>query len=586
MTSPQHYARLLKFMRPYWLQFGVAILSMILAAATEPLFPALMKPLLDSSFSPAGSEYPIWMYPLAIVGIFMCRGAFGFIASYGMSWISSNLILDVREKLFDRMVRLPTTYFENQSSARLASRLTFDVGGISSGITTVLTVAIKDSFTVLALAGWLLYLNWRLTLIIVMIFPVIAWVVRFAGKRMRQLGHQQQEATGRFIHVINEVVAGQKVVKIFGGEAFESTRFHAASQQLRGSGMRVTVANETLSAVVQLLAAVAVAVVVYMALHQASEARTTVGGFVSFITALLMLLGPIKRLTDVSAIYQRSMAAADSVFTLLDEATEEDRGVRLSGRLSGRIEFRSVGFQYPGAVRDALKEINLTLEAGKTVALVGTSGGGKTTIANLIPRFHRPTRGEIFFDGCRADEIALSDLRRNIALVSQDVVLFNDSVANNIAYGEMRRASLEEIQSAARAAYAYDFIMQLPAGFDTLIGENGIQLSGGQRQRIAIARAMLKNAPILLLDEATSALDMESERQVQAAIEKLMQNRTTLVIAHRLSTVERADLIVVVQGGRVIEQGSHSVLLEHGGAYAKLYGMEFLEVKPDCDVGI
>ncbi|MGE5469020.1 MAG: lipid A export permease/ATP-binding protein MsbA [Ignavibacteria bacterium] len=575
-TSRQLYFRLLGYVRPYWKAFALGILGMVLLAATEPLFPALMKPLLDKGFTGKPRD-DLWIAPLAIVGIFLLRGLLSYVTSYMMSWVTNRVIMDLRVGMFDRLLTLPTRFYDDQSTGALISKVTYDVANVTSAATNVLTVAVRDSLSIVGLLAWLFYLNWKLTLVALTIGPVIAIVVRAFSGRLRQASRDSQRAMGDITHILEEAIGGHRVVKIFGGQPYESGRFRDANQRLRGHNMRQGIAASATVPIVQLFTAVALAIVIYVALLQSSVAQTTVGGFVSFVTAMLMLLTPIKHLTDVSAPLQRGLAAAESIFELVDQTPEDDRGTLQTQRVRGEIDFDNVTFCYPGAQRPALSELTLHIPPGQTVAVVGASGSGKTTLAHLIPRFYHLEGGAIRIDGQPLEAMKLSSLRENVALVSQDVVLFNDSVAANIAYGTMGGASREAIESAARAAFAHDFIMAMPEGYDTLVGENGVKLSGGQRQRLAIARALLKDAPILILDEATSALDSESERQVQAALDVLMKNRTTLVIAHRLSTVERADRIVVLKQGRIVESGTHAELLAREGAYATLYRLQRAE---------
>jgi subfamily B ATP-binding cassette protein MsbA len=434
---------------------------------------------------------------------------------------------------------------------------------------------VRDSVTVLGLLGYLLWLNWQLTLIVFGMAPLTLWIVRLASKRLRGLSRKAQQNLGELTQVIDEAVGGHRVVKLYGGEEYEHARFRHAADQARKFEMKRVAANAVYEPVIQLIAAVALAIIVFIAAGQATSNTTTVGGFVAFFMAMLLLFAPLKRLTAVNDQLQRGLAAAETIFGLLDQDVERDRGTRRIERVAGRLAFRDVSLTYPDKPVPALAGISLDIAAGETLALVGASGSGKTTLANLVPRFYDPDHGAIELDGVDLRELPLQDLRRHIALVSQDVVLFNDTLAHNIAYGSRRDATADEIRAACVAAHAWEFIAALPAGLDTLIGENGMRLSGGQRQRIAIARAILKNAPILILDEATSALDNESERHVQAALETLMQHRTTLVIAHRLSTIERADRIAVMEAGRIVEIGSHAELLARQGRYAQLHALQF-----------
>lgn len=574
-TSRALYFRLLGYVKPYWRFFLLAIVFMAISASTEPLLPALMKPLLDSGFSGhATGIYNSWLLPFLIVGVFLIRGMFGFFADYALSWVSNKVVLDLRQDMFQRLIQLPTTYFDNQSSGAVMSRIAYDVTGVTSAATGVLTVLIKDSFAVIGLLTWMFYLNWQLSLIALVMVPGIALAVMGFSKRLRSTSRGVQEAMGEIMHVLEESIEAHKVVKIFGGQDYERKRFANASGMQRGQAMRQTVAAAALGPIVQTFAAIALAIIITVAIQQSNAGdKTTVGSFVSFITAMLMLLAPLKRLTDINAPLQRGLAAAESVFSMVDAVPEDDFGTTTLGRVEGNVVFRKIHLRYPDAARDALTDINLSLPKGKTVALVGTSGSGKTSLANLLPRFYHPTSGEILIDGHPIENLTLSSLRSNIALVSQDVVLFNDTVAANIAYG-LDNVTEEKLLAATRAAHALEFIQGMPEGFATMIGENGVKLSGGQRQRLAIARALLKDAPILILDEATSALDTESERHVQAALDSLMRNRTTLVVAHRLSTIEHADHIVVLEAGKIIEEGNHAMLLACNGAYANFYQMQ------------
>jgi subfamily B ATP-binding cassette protein MsbA len=547
---------------------------MALAAATDPVLPALMKPLLDGSFVERNQTHP-YLVPLAIIGIFLVRGALGYLSSYTLAWVSNKVVLDMRNAMFERLLTLPTRYYDDRSSGVLISKVAYDVGGVTSAATTVLTVLVRDTLAVAGLLGWLLYLNWRLTLVTLVIAPGVAIVVKVFSKRMRRMSQEAQRAMGDVAHVLQETIDCHKEVKIFGGQDYEARRFDRSNQKQRGYNMRQMMAASATVPIVQIFASIAVAVIISIALQQSAANELSVGSFVSFITAMLMLLTPIKHLTEVNSPLQRGLAAAESVFELLDERAEEDTGRRALPRAQGRIEYERVSFAYPGSGRGALDDVSVRVEPGETIALIGQSGGGKTTFVNLLPRFYEVSGGRILIDGIDTREITLASLRLNIALVSQDVALFNDTVAANIAYGRAGGASRAELEAATRAAHALDFIREMPQGFDTLIGENGVRLSGGQRQRLAIARALLKDAPILLLDEATSALDSESERHVQAALAELMRGRTTIVIAHRLSTIEHADRIVVLQRGRIVETGSHAELLARNGVYARLYRIQF-----------
>ena len=577
MTSRQLYIRLLTYVRPYWKALVVAMVATGLSSLAEPVLPAMMKRILDDGFSSAAGPWDWLIYPLAIMGVFLIRAIFGFIGEYLMSWVSNNVVTELRQAMFSRMIRLPTRYYSDNLSGRLMSRIAYDVQGVAGAATNALTSLIRDTLSIVGLMSWLLYLNWKLTLITLSVVPFIAIVVRIFSKRLRNVAKGQQESMGKISQVLQETIEGHKVVKIFSGHSYEEERFRKSAQEQRRFAMRAAMASAAQSPLVQFFAASGVAIIMGVALKQASNDQTTVGSFVSFITAMLMILPSLRRITDVNAPIQRGLAAAESVFSLIDEAAEEDNGKEELGRAQGLVEFEDVTFTYPGAERPALNAVSLTVRPGECVALVGPSGSGKTTAANLLPRFYQVDHGVIRVDGHPLQEICLNSLRENIALVSQDVVLFNDTIAANIAYGGKRDATPDEIRVAARAAHALEFIDVLPDGLDTMIGENGVKLSGGQRQRLAIARALLKDAPILILDEATSALDTESERHVQAALEELMRGRSTLVIAHRLSTIERADRIVALAHGQKQEEGTHVELLAHDGLYARLYRMQKAE---------
>lgn len=572
------YARLLRYVRPYWLAITLSLIATTILAATDPLFPALLKPMLDKGFQPEGGfENPI-LIPLGIVGVFIVRGVFNFFSSYGFSWVANRVITDIRDEMYRKMVRLPVGYFQANSSNIPLTKIAYDVNGVASAATSVIVTVLKDGLSVVGLFIWLLWLNWQLTLICIALVPAIAFVMKTFSGRLRVASRNAQTSTAHMVQVLQETAHCNRVIKIFGGEAHESLRFGNINNEVRSQNMRQAVAAAATSPIVHLFASVAVAVVIYVAIVQSASGATTVGSFVSFITALLMLLSPLRHLADVNAPLQRGLAAAESVFQLLDEPFEPDNGQVELGVAQGALEFREVCFRYAGAERNALDAVSFKVLPGQTVALVGQSGGGKSTVASLVPRFYNPNSGQILLDGHDVQSLSLSCLRANVAYVSQEVLLFDDTVAANIAYGAMADAPREALEAAAKAANALDFIQALPNGFDTVIGENGNRLSGGQRQRLAIARAILKNAPLLILDEATSALDNESERLVQDALERLMKARTTLVIAHRLSTVENADLIVVLAQGRVVESGTHQELLARNGSYAQLYRLQFSEM--------
>jgi len=574
MTSIQLYFRLLRYVRPYWGIFALSILGMLITAASEVAMPVSLKPFLDGTFVDKDPFLMKWV-PVALVAIFVLRGIGAYIGTYASTWVGNKVVMDLRDIMFRRMLALPLGYFHDNTTGNLISRFTYDVAQVTGAATNVIMVLVKDSVTLIGLLAYLLYVDWKLTLLSLIMVPPIAVVVRYFNIRLRKMSRATQHVMGDLTQVLQETVECNKVVKIFGGQDYEAKRFSDTSNRLRGFTMKQTAAAAANVPIVQVLAALAVAVVVYYATVKAQSDATTVGSFVSFIAAMLMLTAPLKRLTGVAEHLQRGLAAAESVFALIDEEPEKDKGKVELERARGDIRFERVTFRYPRAEQPALLGVTLAIRPGETVALVGSSGSGKTTLANMVPRFFHPASGRITIDGHDLESLSLASLRRSIALVSQEVALFNDTVAANIAYGQTAGASREAIERAAQAAHALDFIRAMPQGFETLIGENGVRLSGGQRQRLAIARTILKNAPILILDEATSALDSESEKHVQAALEQLIQGRTTIVIAHRLSTIEKADRIVVLDKGEVAEVGTHAELLAKGGIYTRLYSIQF-----------
>lgn len=570
----QVYLRLLTYVTPFWKQATVALLCMAVVAASATGFAALMQPMIDGSFVDRNADSVRWI-PFAIAGLFLVRGVAAFVSQYTMTWIGRNLIRTIRSQMFDRLLRMPTGFYDNTSSGMLLSKLTYDVEQISNAATNAVKTLVRDGLTVIGLLIYMLYLSPGLALIFFGIAPVMGLVITYVTKRFRRYSRRIQRSVGDVATVAEEGIEGHMVVKTFGGHEFEMSRFEQANERNHKQFMKFTVTKEASSPVVQFLVAMALSVVVYLATLDNIVESISPGTFMSFVAAVLILLPALRHLTDVNPTLQKGIAAGQSVFSLIDAAVEQDTGRQPLERAQGLIEYRGVTFAYSPDKGPVLRDVDLRVEPGETVALVGRSGSGKSTLVGLLPRFYEVEQGQVCLDGSSVREYPLADLRRQISLVGQQVVLFNDTIAANIAYGAGHRVSDEQVREAARSAHALDFIEALPEGFQTRVGENGVLLSGGQRQRLAIARALLKDAPILILDEATSALDTESEKKIQAALEVLMRGRTTLVIAHRLSTIENADRIVVLDGGRVVESGRHTELLERGGAYAALHRLQF-----------
>lgn len=576
LSSKELYLRLLRYVRPYWRVFAVSIVSMVVLALSEPAIPALLKPLLDGSFVDKDPE-AMRLMPLWLVLLFLVRGASSYSSTIAISWVANKVVMDLREAMFDRLLHLPSRFYNDNATGVLMSKVAYDVSQVTDAATNALVVLVRDSIAIIGLLAWMLYLNWKLTLLVFLAAPLIALVVRILSRRLRKINRSLQHAMGEMAHTLEEALTANRVVKVFNAEEHEARRFHHVANWVRRHFFKLASASAANTPLVQLIAAVAFAVIIYIAIQESTRGDITVGGFVSFFGAMGLLFSPLKRLTSINEHLQRGLAAAESVFGLLDQPPEPDTGQRRLIKAQGAIEFVDVTMHYDSAATPALMDVDLRIAPGESIALVGPSGSGKTTLVNLLPRFYVPTQGRILLDGIDIQDLPLQDLRRQIALVSQEVTLFNDTIAANIAYGILDRSDEASIVAAAEAAHAMEFIQRMPEGLQTLVGEKGARLSGGQRQRIAIARALLKNAPVLILDEATSALDTESERHVQAALENLQKNRTTLIIAHRLSTVERADRIVAMERGRIVEIGNHSELLSRNGLYARLYRAQHVE---------
>lgn len=576
MSAVQLYKRLLHYAKPYWRAFVAVIIAMVVYSATEAGVAMIMKPLMDEGFVGRDPEV-IQLLPLAIIGLFIVRGLADFFTTYGLGWIARNVIKTLREQMFNKLLTLPAGFFDHSTSGQLMSKLLYDVEQVASAATDAVLTIIRDSLTIIGLLAWMLYLSGFLSLLILITVPFIALLVYYVSIRFRRISKHIQNSMGDVSHVSGEIIEGHREVKTFGGQDYEIKRFDRVNQHNRRQQMKKIATDAISQPLTALIAAVGMALVIYIATLPRMLDEISVGDFISFVTAMMMLLTPMKRLTKVNAKLQAGIAAAESIFRLLDERPEIDDGPRSISRTEGHIEYRDVSFAYNPDKGNVLDRVSFEARPGQTVAFVGHSGSGKTTLVSLLARFYNIDGGQILIDGININELKLTDLRRQLSLVNQQVVLFNDSIANNIRYGQSGEVSESAIIAAAKSAHAWDFIQRLPDGLQTQVGENGVLLSGGQRQRLAIARALLRDAPILILDEATSALDSEAERHIQAGLEALMQQRTTLVIAHRLSTIENADLIVVMHNGEVLETGTHRELLARDNHYAELHHLQFQE---------
>jgi subfamily B ATP-binding cassette protein MsbA len=575
-SSWEVYRRLLGYSLNYWQRFTLAIVGMFAYAGADSSFMWLIKPLLDGSFVERDPEVIRWM-PLAILVLFIARGSGGFLTTYFMTSVAQRVVRKMRNEIFQHYMRMPTSFFEGISSGQLLAKLTFHVEQVAQAATSAVTTVIRDSLTALGLIIVMFIMSWKLSLFVLIVGPIIAVIIGVVSKHFRRYAKRIQSAMGDLTTAANESISAQREIKIFSGQQLATASFEEATNKTLVLNMKVALVESLNSPIIQFIGAWSVAGIIYFATGAGGESEMSAGTFVAFLGATIGLLGPIKRLSNVNVSLQKGIAAASNIFELLQLPAEIDDGGKTLTHTNGHLRLENIRFRYDGADEDAVKGIDLDIQPGQTVALVGQSGSGKTTLVSLIPRFYDVTSGRITLDGEDIRNFQLKELRRHMAAVSQQVMLFNDSIRNNIAYGKQGEASDAEIEAAAKAANAWDFIQELPQGLDTQAGEDGVMLSGGQRQRIAIARALLKNAPILILDEATSALDTETERKIQNALETLMQDRTTLVVAHRLSTIEKADKIVVMEKGAILEAGNHQELLDADGHYARLYRLQFSE---------
>ena len=574
--------RLIAYLKPHIRLIIGSLVAMAFVAAAETSIPALMKPLLDRGFT-GQLNSKLWQIPVFLVGLAMVRSLAQFLSNYLLSRVINSVLLKLREQMFQTLLHASTTFFQKNSASNLINAVVFEVNNVLSIMGGMLISLVRDSLTVVGLMGYLIYLNWQLTLVVLIIFPIIAFIMSRVNRRLRSLNREQQTLTSDLAYIVEEASAGYKIVKVHGAEEYEMNRFLEKAERLRQFALKSAVAGGLNQPITQLIASMALSVVLVIALMQSATEGTTVGGFAAFVTAMMLVISPLKHLADINQPLQRGLTAAEMIFGLMDQPLEEaeDRRANMKSldKAKGGIRFEDVGFSYQQEVgrQDALNGINLAIKPGEVVAFVGPSGGGKSTLVNLLPRFFKPTSGHIFLDDIPLEDIVLADVRKQIAFVSQDVILFNDTIAANVAYGATGQEGIDRGRAieALEAANLGALIQELPEGIDSMIGDNGNRLSGGQRQRLAIARAIYKNAPILILDEATSALDSESERQVQDALDRLMAGRTTLVIAHRLSTIEHADRIVVLEHGQIVENGSHEDLIKKDGLYANLHRIQF-----------
>ncbi|EPK3130924.1 lipid A ABC transporter ATP-binding protein/permease MsbA [Morganella morganii] len=574
ISTRQTFRRLWPTIAPFKTGIIVAAIALVINAGGDAFMLSLLKPLLDEGFGTADNDF-LRIMPLIILGLMLLRGISSFVSGYCLSWVSGKVVMTMRRNLFRHMMGMPVSFFDQQSTGTLLSRITYDSEQVASSSSGALVTVVREGAYIIALFSLMFYNSWQLSLILIVIAPIVAFVIRKVSVRFREISKNMQSGMGQVSASAEQMLKGHKEVLIFGGQKVENDRFDKVSNHMRRQGMKLVTASSIADPIIQIIASFALAFVLFAASFPEIKEALSAGSITVVFSSMIALMRPLKSLTNVNAQFQRGMAACQTLFVLLDMEQEKDTGTKVLKDAKGDVAFENVTFRYQGKENPALKNVSFTIPSGKTVALVGRSGSGKSTISNLITRFYEIESGHITIDGNDIRDYTLASLRSQVALVSQNVHLFNDTVANNIAYATEGKYTREQIEKAAEMAYAMDFINKMEKGLDTEIGENGVLLSGGQRQRIAIARALLRDAPILILDEATSALDTESERAIQAALDELQKNRTCLVIAHRLSTIEKADEILVVQDGEVQERGTHDELVKQPGIYAQLYNMQF-----------